>query len=247
VLLQLQTVSLRPAAFEVFNFLQGDEGGYLREKARPRMAGSGIANVDADQGKEMTDVRTSTMTFLHMDHDPILKAVARRVQCLSRVGASHFEAVQVLHYQPWQHYKAHHDFFDPEFYQHQPDMLRQLNNGANNRLATMFMYMNDVAVGGETAFPRANGDAVPDTETLNCKLGKAVKPERGKALLFYSLLPSGDLDYASQHIGCDVHEGEKWSANFWIWSDDSPMNRGGGDARHFQDGLSRQLAQNASC
>ena len=118
-------------------------------------------------------------------------------------------------------------------------------------LPTTSCYQQPLAtqqpLAGETAFPRAKGDAVPDTETLNCKLGKAVKPERGKALLFYSLLPSGDLDYASQHIGCDVHEGEKWSANFWIWSQESPMNRGGGDARHFQDGLSRQLAQNASC
>lgn len=36
-------------------------------------------------------------------------------------------------------------------------MLSQLRHGANNRLATVFMYLNNVSAGGETAFPRAFG------------------------------------------------------------------------------------------
>lgn len=247
VALQLVTISLRPAAFEIRAFLQGDEATYVQEKARPHMFASGIANVDADRGKNLGDVRTSTMTFISIDHDVRLKAIARRVQCLSRVSATHMEAVQVLNYQPWQHYQAHHDFFDPDFYQQQPAMLAQLRHGANNRLATIFMYMNDVPAGGQTAFPRAAGDAVPASKVLDCTLGTAVTPREGKALLFYSLMPSGDLDYASQHIGCDVKNGTKWAANFWLWSMDSPMNRGGGDARQFQEALERELAVNATC
>ena len=153
----------------------------------------------------------------------------------------------MLNYQPWQHYQAHHDFFDPQFYQAQPHMLRQLRDGANNRLATVFMYLSDVTAGGETAFPRAKGEAVPTEKVLDCEMGLAVRPHANKVLLFYSLMPSGDLDYASQHIGCDVKEGSKWAANFWLWSQDSPMNRGGSDARSFQDGLERRFAANASC
>ena len=85
------------------------------------------------------------------------QALSRRVQCVSKVGATHMEAVQVLRYEKMQHYQAHHDFFDADYYQEQPGMLSQLKNGANNRLATVFMYLNDVAGGGETAFPRALG------------------------------------------------------------------------------------------
>jgi prolyl 4-hydroxylase len=156
--------------------------------------------------------------------------------------------VQVLRYEPWQHYQAHHDFFDPEFYQQQPAMLSTLRHGANNRLATVFMYLTNVTGGGETAFPRAGGGRAPSNEdTLNCSMGMAVRPHANKVVIFYSLMPSGDLDYSSQHIGCDVHEGTKWAANFWLWNMDSPMNRGGRDAIAFQEALEAQLAVNASC
>ena len=79
------------------------------------------------------------------------------MQCVSKVGATHMEAVQVLRYEKMQHYQAHHDFFDADYYQEQQGMLSQLKNVANNRLATVFMYLNDVSEGGQTAFPRALG------------------------------------------------------------------------------------------
>ena len=60
-------------------------------------------------------------------------------------------------------------------------------------------------------------------------------------------MPSGDLDYTSQHIGCDVENGTKWAANFWLWSQASPMNRGGSDAIAFQDALEKQMELNATC
>ena len=95
VALQIVTISLRPAAFEVRDFLRGDEAVHMQTKASPRMTSSGIANTDADRGKVMSDVRTSTMTFVGIDHDDRLKALARRVQCVSKVPATHMEAVQV--------------------------------------------------------------------------------------------------------------------------------------------------------
>lgn len=84
-------------------------------------------------------------------------------------------------------------------------------------------------------------------DTLDCSVGKAVRPLQNKVVIFYSLMPNGDLDYTSQHIGCNVIDGTKWAANFWIWSQDSPMNRGGPDAVRFQEELEAQLMENASC
>lgn len=44
----------------------------------------------------------------------------------------------------------------------------------------------------------------------------AVKPEKGDALLFFSLHPDATTDTNSLHGSCPVIEGEKWSATKWI-------------------------------
>ena len=88
---------------------------------------------------------------------------------------------------------------------------------ARNRLATVFFYLNEPVRGGETGFPRAGKLAQPH-DFLDCSRGLAVKPRAGSVLLFYSMLPNGDFDHTSLHAGCDVHEGVKWSANFWFWN-----------------------------
>lgn len=49
-----------------------------------------------------------------------------------------------------------------------------------------------------------------------------VKPEKGKAILWYSHMINddtgwlGDTDPYSVHGGCDVKKGRKWIANNWI-------------------------------
>ena len=36
-------------------------------------------------------------------------------------------------------------------------------------------------------------------------------------VLFYNLLPDGNVDERSLHAALPVLEGEKWIANFWVW------------------------------
>jgi prolyl 4-hydroxylase len=51
-------------------------------------------------------------------------------------------------------------------------------------------------VGGETEFPRwVNGET---------HMGLRVTPEKGKAVLFYSHLPDGNMDDLSQHAALPV-------------------------------------------
>lgn len=69
---------------------------------------------------------------------------------------------------------------------------------------------------------------IRDTENVcnlvkNCyKANVVVKPERGKALLWYNHMVDnstgwlGELDKYSFHGGCDVRRGTKWIANHWI-------------------------------
>jgi len=84
----------------------------------------------------------------------------------------------VLRYLPTQHYSAHHDFFDPSDYG-----SRSKESGlASNRLATVFFYLNDVAAGGETGFPRAGGLGQP-RGFRNCHLqGMTVTPKRRRGV-----------------------------------------------------------------
>ena len=79
--------------------------------------------------------------------------------------------------------------------------------------------------GGQTNFPRAATEAYPDGGPLvrdyfDCSKGLSVYPQAGKVIIFYSMLPSGDMDDFSLHGGCDVldKEATKWSANFWLWN-----------------------------
>lgn len=39
-------------------------------------------------------------------------------------------------------------------------------------------------------------------------------------VIFYSMLPNGEMDEFSLHAGCDVlaPTESKWSANFWLWN-----------------------------
>jgi hypothetical protein len=51
-----------------------------------------------------------------------------------------------------------------------------------------------------------------------------VKPEKGKVIIFYSLLANGRGDPLSLHgAACPVEAGSnKWAANKWIWN--APMD-----------------------
>jgi prolyl 4-hydroxylase len=70
------------------------------------------------------------------------------------------------------------------------------------------MYMKDVEEGGETSFPRWR----------NAETGKAlnIKPEKGKAIIFYMVNPDGNLEDLTHHAGLPVIEGDKYFSNLWI-------------------------------
>jgi prolyl 4-hydroxylase len=54
--------------------------------------------------------------------------------------------------------------------------------------------------------------------TMTCPYGLRVPPRKGRAIIFYSLLPNGKGDYLSSHSACAVTEGTKWAANKWVWN-----------------------------
>ena len=201
----LKVLSCAPRAFEIRNFLSDAETDHILNLA-------GVLNLsrsktgDSINTKDDSETRTSFNTWVTREKDLVVDAIYRRTADLLRIDealmrfrgdgeysdlgteSSIAESLQLVRYQDGQEYTAHHDFGYSEV-----DDERQ-----PNRFATVLFYLNDGMVGGETEFPRwVNGET---------NSGLRVKPERGKAVLFYSHLPDGNMDDLSEHAALPVTE-----------------------------------------
>jgi prolyl 4-hydroxylase len=106
------------------------------------------------------------------------------------------EGLQVLHYPPGAEYRPHFDYFPPD----QAGSAVHTARGGQ-RVATLIVYLNDVADGGETVFPDA---------------GIAVACRRGSAVYFRYMNGQRQLDPLSLHGGSPVRQGDKWIATRWM-------------------------------
>lgn len=217
----LKTLSTKPLIFEIHNFLTDVEIGHIINTAKPHMAKSQVSKMNGDENKATSTWRTSSSYFVQRGHSDIVKNIERRTAAVTKVPISHGEGLQILRYAKGEFYKTHHDFFAPERYTNDKRMMEMIEGGAKNRLLTFFWYLSDVEAGGETNFPRFGGLSDP-YDTKNCRQGLSVKPERGKAVLFYNLLPSGWPDDFSLHSGCPIGKGIKWAVNKWVWNKPFP-------------------------
>jgi prolyl 4-hydroxylase len=231
-MMEIETLSLTPLVVSVKNFITTDECNHIQTMAEPFMEYSQVTLMDKDEGRPASDFRTSQSTFLEAGKDVILNALEDRTASLTRIPKNHQEFTQVLRYQHGEQYLAHLDWFDKQMYQNDEYTLELIQHGKRNRLATVFWYLSNVEQGGETAFPLAtvhstgtngtNGtDSIITTTTTDSTMLQ-VKPEKGKVIIFYSLLANGTGDPLSLHGAHPVKEGIKWAANKWIWN--APMD-----------------------
>eukprot|EP01060_Flectonema_neradi_P017756 TRINITY_DN2459_c2_g1_i1.p1 TRINITY_DN2459_c2_g1~~TRINITY_DN2459_c2_g1_i1.p1 ORF type:complete len:369 (+),score=44.70 TRINITY_DN2459_c2_g1_i1:56-1108(+) len=202
------TVSLEPRVMFFPQLATKEEVDEIINRAKPHLQRSQVALSKESQksGKSSTiqDVRTSKSTWVNLDGK--LSNLEKRVTTVLH-NAWH-EPVNVLLYGPKQHYDAHHDYFDPKMYGTQE----------NNRMATIFFYLNTTEEGGETSLPRANRGPVPaNFQAASCQQGLQVRPlVAGSAVLFYGMRPDLSLDPYSLHEGCDVIKGTKWGGALWF-------------------------------
>lgn len=205
---RVSQLSWNPRAFLYRNFLTDAECDHLIFLARDKLQKSMVA--DNESGKSvMSEIRTSSGMFLNKAQDEIVASVEDRIAAWTFLPIENGEAMQVLHYELGQKYEPHFDYFH--------DKINQAMGG--HRIATVLMYLSDVVKGGETVFPNAETkDSQPKDDSWSecAKGGYSVKPNKGDALLFFSLRPDATTDQSSLHGSCPVIEGEKWSATKWI-------------------------------
>lgn len=178
------------------NFLTSDECDRLQHLAtrkglfESRVYGSGSDRLDLKS-------RISSQAWLEDSDDPVVAALSQKVANLVGLPVSYQESLQVARYLPGGKFEPHYDACDEK-----ADNCRGMNGRSGPRYATVLIYLNDNFTGGTTSF---------------LKLGITVRPQKGKAILFYDVDPRTlkILD-KSFHAGDALVSGEKWISNKWV-------------------------------
>ena len=173
-----------PLIMKLDAVLSDDECQALKELASSRLSRSKLAN------KEVNAIRTSSGMFFDDDESPFLTALNYRLSRLMQVPVAHAEGLQVLHYEPEQEFKPHHDYFGSNH-----------TSRHNNRISTLVINLNEGEEGGETTFPLLN---------------ISVEPKKGSAVYFEYFYNDQTINELTLHSGEPVIRGEKWVATQWM-------------------------------
>eukprot|EP00985_Skeletonema_marinoi_P027380 scaffold22381_cov139-Skeletonema_marinoi.AAC.8 len=223
----------------LINLASGETGNVPMELSRVSASPNGGKRM---RGDAMAEVRSSKGGWIHREQDVVVDTIFRRVADLlnidERLMRDHYtpedlagdvelppthdrvvEAMQLLRYDPGDGYTAHHDFTFPSVgSRYQPRRFASVllyltgeGDVVENGVRSKSSGINDdkALEGGETTFPRAI-----TTENHD---GIKIKPQSGKAVMFYNVLPDGNMDDLSQHAGEKVEKGVKYLANIFVW------------------------------
>jgi len=179
---------------EIPNFLTKEECRRIQELSHSRLSKSRVYTSDTDI--EDSNVRISEQCWLKDLDDPLLLSISERISKITQTDIKSQEELQVVKYKEGGFYKPHYDACNKE-----TDDCKRLNKGLGPRFITFIMYLNDGFEGGETFFPNIHS---------------SIKPEMGKAAIFYNVDDDGEILPKSLHGGLGVIGGEKWIANKWI-------------------------------
>jgi len=188
----LRRVHEKPPIFTCEDFLTEDECDQLIGAAEPLLQRS---KTHAIAGSEATKGRTSLTCHLSKKTAPCPRMLQKLQQLTNGKPFGHMELPQVARYTDAQRYVEHYDGVDPH-----TDAGRAFCASGGQRIGTILMYLNDVAVGGSTFFRRINVE---------------VRPRKGCAVIFFPGFMNGELDSDVLHAGLPP-EGVKWVSQVWI-------------------------------
>ena len=128
-------------------------------------------------------------------HDPLVQAVARRIDDLLGINGICGESIQGQRYFPGQEFKPHNDWFyaDQEYW-------KQERKRGGQRSFTAMAFLNTVEQGGETHF---------------VEVGVKIEPKPGALLVWNNALPDGAPNENTLHAGTPVVAGVKYVITRW--------------------------------
>ncbi|KAL7384024.1 hypothetical protein ABVT39_022891 [Epinephelus coioides] len=177
----------RPYIVRYLDIISDSEMERIKQLAKPRLRRATISNPITGV-LETASYRISKSAWLTGYEDPMIDKINQRIEDLTGLEMDTAEELQVANYGVGGQYEPHFDFGRKD----EPDAFKELGTG--NRIATWLFYMTDVAAGGATVFP---------------DVGAAVWPQKGSAVFWYNLFPSGEGDYSTRHAACPVLVGNK--------------------------------------
>jgi FkbH-like protein len=173
------------------DFLNQQECERLTALTKSRLSPSVITQHD---GKVTSNsYRTSSTCHLSNIDDPLVRDIEDRICRTIGVDASYAEGIQGQYYLIGQEFKPHTDYFEQD--QARPDDSR------GQRTYTFMVYLTDAEEGGETDF---------------VELGFAIKPKRGRALIWSNLDTQGMPNPNTIHHARPVVRGSKCIITQWF-------------------------------
>jgi prolyl 4-hydroxylase len=148
--------------------------------------------VDPNGEVTTNSYRTSSTCHLSNVDDPFVRDIGDRICRTIGIDASYSEGIQGHYYLVGQEFKAHTDYFE----QGTPS-----DDTRGHRTYTFMVYLTDVEEGGETDF---------------VKLGVAIKPKRGQALIWNNLDAQGIPNPYTMHHSRPVVRGAKCIVTEWF-------------------------------
>lgn len=188
----LRRVHVDPPVYIVDDFVDASTCDLLIRAAEPRLRRS---RTHSARGNRPAQGRTSLTCYLAKSDAPCV-TLLRAIHALTRAPFGHMELPQVARYTQSQRYVAHHDGVDPRT----RDGRAFCRNGGQ-RVVTVLVYLNDVAYGGGTRFPKLDD--------------MTIQPRRGTALVFFPGRSDGSIDERVLHTALPAVD-VKWVSQVWI-------------------------------
>ena len=188
----LPEAGMGKSARTVDGVLSALQASYLIELARPNLQPALVR--DPRTGVALrSPLRTNSATTIDaMNGNLTIRIIERVIAQCSGLNLLRAESLSILRYGVGEEYKPHRDYL------HDPKLCGPGTPG--QRVRTIFCYLNEPALGGETEFLHWNQRFTP-------KLGRAV---------IFDNVRDGAVDPDSVHAGLPVLAGEKWLATWWM-------------------------------
>jgi prolyl 4-hydroxylase len=213
--LTLKVISVAPRIFEIDGFLSDSEVSHLIDLARIY----NVTETDLKGKKALKKNHGSTNAWIRREMSSIVDAIYHRTADMLKIDES-----LLRHRNEHEHTElnTHHSiaealhlaqFVKDQGYIPRSDAVQTSvrNRYQPNRFATVMFFLNTVKEewGGDTMFPLA--------VTADRHDGVRITPKKGKAILFYNMLPDGNVDDLSQHSSEFLQDGEKWLGSLFVW------------------------------
>jgi prolyl 4-hydroxylase len=127
--------------------------------------------------------------------DPFVEEIEARIDAFVNLPHEWGETIQGQRYAVGQEFRHHLDSFWT-LADYWPDEARR----GGQRVTTAMIYLNDIAEGGETDFPR---------------LRASVPPQQGVILAWNNVLADGEINQNTMHAGLPVGAGTKYIITKW--------------------------------